>query len=538
MNLNLLKTTARSPTQAYDIFSQYGRFPKQKNTFLIRFILNTGTDIKDLTFVTKSCDRPSINMVTQTLSQYNKKRVVYTGYKNNPVNVTFYDTADLAAQTLWMKYSQYYFGDFSQEPSSFNDDIANSSSNWISNLGEYGYGYTAKNGGNTNFGSQFFLQYIEIVHFNNSNSYDTYTLINPKMTNFELDDLDYAVSDISTVKMSFEFEAVSYCPGSMGAKASDVPELQSGQPFNGNPLDIPSIDPNIPPAYYLNVSGQSFLSDLVGGLLGNATNEALSTPASNYYSTANGGGLGIFGNFVFGVATNEAAKGISSLTQSIHNPILNTILGLGSATPMGTLPGLGSNFFNTNLGIANSSSPNSTENGIINTGLMGSQILGDGSTSSAPSVVNEIASGLGSLYATNQPVKPEAPSQTINHQNAGLTLSDSAFGVINTKLNGSAQYGYNPQIYNGNNFGYQGAKGLTVPTPPYGYYDTKPNINAVSRNKSGYVSSDTSGKTIIGENNTGVVNEETLTKSTESPNNISTSLSTYIDQTTGITYNF
>lgn len=537
MNLNLLHTTVRSPTQAYDIFSQYGRFPKQKHAFLIRFILNTGTDIKDLTFVAKSCDRPSISLTTQELSQYNKKRIIYTGYKTNPVNVVFYDTADLAAQTLWMKYSQYYFGDFMQPPSSFNDDIENSSSNWIANLGNYGYGFNANNGGNTSFGSQFFIKYIEIVQFNNSNGYDTYTLINPKLSNFELDDLDYALSDISTVKMSFEYEAVSYCPGSMGASSMSVPELQKGQPFNGNPLDIPSVDLNIPPAYYNNVNGQSFLSDLLGGLLGNATDGALSTPASNYYNGANGNGsgLGIFGNFIFGAGTNEMAKGLSSLTQSINNPALNAVLGLGSATAMGNLPGIGSNFFNVNSGIASAASSNASGSDIITSGLMGSQMLGEGITSSAPSlggIVNDVETLFATERVTNEVTAPE------NDQIAGLTLSDSAFGVINTKLNGTSQYGYNPQIYNGNNYGYQGTKGLTQPKPPYGYYNTPSDMNTVPRNRSGFVPTNETGKTIVNANNSGVVDDSALTKSYGNQNNISTSISTFIDPITGITYNF
>ncbi len=75
----------------------------------------------------------------------------------------------------------------------------------IANLGTYGYGYTAYNGGQASVNSQFYINAIQILQFNGG-TYDTYTLVNPKITMFKPDELDYGAADISTIKMTFQYE--------------------------------------------------------------------------------------------------------------------------------------------------------------------------------------------------------------------------------------------------------------------------------------------------------------------------------------------
>jgi hypothetical protein len=105
----------QSPIAASQVFGSAG-VPRQHHTYIVRFQPNNQsmqtTEAAALTFAVKRCDRPKVQIKTEELNQYNKKRQVYTGFKLDPVRISFYDTADGAAQNMWQTYAQYYFGDF------------------------------------------------------------------------------------------------------------------------------------------------------------------------------------------------------------------------------------------------------------------------------------------------------------------------------------------------------------------------------------------------------------------------------------------
>lgn len=446
----LVQTLFQSPTQASDIFTRTGRFPKQQHAFLVRFVMNNNAGDANLTFAVKTADRPTINITTQELSQYNKKRVIYTGYKNADMNIDFYDTADQAAQGLWATYSQYYFGDFAQSYSAFNDDIENASSNWLANLGSAGFGYTAANGGQKSFGTQFLIKYIELLHFNNG-TYDTYTMINPKISTFKLDALDYSSAEVSTVSMTFQYEAVIISPGSGGASSQSIEEFQDGQPFNGNPLEIPGTNQNIPSEFYVSnaTSNDSITANILAGLFGKIVGSTTTASNSNYYNSGNGSGLGLFGNFIFG-AVGNALTSPTLAQQSINNPGLTAALGLSTQVNTAIYPvdaygiqtGVASDAYNSADAVASSASSNSVATGILAAGLLTDAALGNS---------NSAANTL-----------------------TGLALSAAALGAINAQRSGTSQYGYNPQISNGNNYGPQGEAGYTAPQTPTPYTPAQP----------------------------------------------------------------
>lgn len=210
-DLNPVETILASPRQASIIFNPDGAHPiRQKHLFLVRFLrqTNVSSDWKDsMTFVVKQMDRPSVEATTETINQYNKKRVIHTGVKYNPVNITFYDTADGAAQNLWLEYSKYYYADYTQEISAFADDILNNVMN--DNSGE-GYGYRFRaDAAAMGIGSQNFFDGIEVMQLW-ANEYVSYRLVNPKITSFTPDDFDYSSSDASTIAMNITYEAISH----------------------------------------------------------------------------------------------------------------------------------------------------------------------------------------------------------------------------------------------------------------------------------------------------------------------------------------
>jgi hypothetical protein len=491
--------------------------------------MNNNIGDSNLTFAVKSTTRPSVTLTTQELSQYNKKRVIYTGYKTDPLDVVFYDSADQAAQSLWAAYSQYYFGDFAQSYTAFGDDIETASSNWIANLGSAGFGYTAANGGQTGFGTQFLIKYIEILQFNGG-TYDTYTCINPKITVFKPDDLDYSASDVSTIAMTFAYEAVIYSPGSGGLSSANIEEFQEGEPFFGNPLEIPALNAEIPTEFYVPnaVSNDSITSSILGALFGGVTTSLTSAPNYNYYNSTTGGGLGIFGNFVFGAANSAAVAATSSMlaAQSVNNPALTAALGLSytsnpalnPSNAYGVQAGISSALYDGVAGISTSATENSTTSSILAAGLLTDALVGN-SNGGAKTV-------------------------------AGLALSAAALGAINSQRSGTSQFGYNPQIdVYGNNYGYQGPSGYVAPSAPSPYapaqafgayttpattgYNTVYNVNVPTPTPS--------YNTNYGPANTGTVDESNLIAVNGSPLanffNSAPPGSSYTDPVTGITYN-
>ncbi len=203
------------PNQAGIIYNTDSNHPiRQKHLFMVRFLRKATTNDVDwrneMTFLVKSIERPSIEASVEVINQYNKKRVVRTGFRYNPVNVTFYDTADNSALKLWNSYAKYFVGDFHHLENGFTDDIINSSMS-DQTKDKAGWGLKIQPKDKTNgIGSQFFFQKIQIIQLW-GNEYSTTELINPVITTFNPDDLDYSSNgDVGVINMTIQYEGLLY----------------------------------------------------------------------------------------------------------------------------------------------------------------------------------------------------------------------------------------------------------------------------------------------------------------------------------------
>lgn len=158
-----------------------------------------------LGFYAKSCDRPKINFKTRTINQYNKKRVVQTGHSFSPISISFNDTADGAAEAMFREYYSFYYGDGKNT----------SSAAWASDMtaatmlqGAGGWGFRAPSV--TNAEMSYFFDTIQIYTFYNG-YFDRYDLVNPKITNYSPDSLDYSDgSGLLSIRLTFEYEGLVY----------------------------------------------------------------------------------------------------------------------------------------------------------------------------------------------------------------------------------------------------------------------------------------------------------------------------------------
>ena len=96
---------------SFGTITEYGRqlneIPRSKHAFVVEFYTTRTTGnkpwrdmLKDLSTIVQSCDLPSFAFNTQTLNQYNRKRIIQTKVEWNPINIKFYDTRDNKFQNV------------------------------------------------------------------------------------------------------------------------------------------------------------------------------------------------------------------------------------------------------------------------------------------------------------------------------------------------------------------------------------------------------------------------------------------------------
>lgn len=191
---------------------QFRLAPKHKFLFAVQFTLNKAAlrnaELVDrhgseIGMLVKAIDLPNYTIQTETLNQYNRKKNVQVTHKYNPSNVTFHDDNMGVVNMLWQNYYNYYYAD----PSSAADTvggynrIAMKKSEYIKNT----YGLD-------NNSSEPFFKNIKIFQCAR-HEFVCYTLINPIITSWNHNKLDYAQSGTHDNQMGIAYEAVTYESG-------------------------------------------------------------------------------------------------------------------------------------------------------------------------------------------------------------------------------------------------------------------------------------------------------------------------------------
>lgn len=327
MERNLTSATMlASPNQASQIFRIDGSSPVNlKNLFVVRF-MKRSTNTSPLTFLAKSVERPSVQPTVEEINQYNKKRIIQTGVKYNPISCSLYDTADSAAQAMWIEYSKYYFGDYNQPTASYRDDIINET--MLGN--QEGYGIQIRQTSSSDLqgiNSQFFFDGIEVYHVWGG-EFTSYRLLNPKIASFTPDELDYEQNAVSMITLSLHYEGIFH--------------ENEGKPMSiasGNSLSASFLRD----AFGTKFSGQVY--DPVGSEPSNRRTSFVSVPslASRNPSTATlpklkvaektdvvqntslGGAISRYGNFNFGNVT-AIDTNIQTNSQDLSRALLGSSL--------------------------------------------------------------------------------------------------------------------------------------------------------------------------------------------------------------------
>lgn len=262
----------------------YENAPKLKFLFHVNFEINTealsnlpGMDA-NWGLAVKSIKLPTFTMTTHEMNQYNRKRIVQSKIKYEPVDITFHDDAGTSAnggmiRNLWKSYYQYYFSDSRNPKIMIASKAVNSDSSkgsGYNNRTQYDKSITGdENWGYSGEASKAmpglvkvpFFKSIRIFGFNQHN-YVTYVLVNPMITRFGHDTYNYAEGNGTMENtMTLDYETVVYDSGAISG--ADPGNMVPG--FGDVANYDKTLGPGSRPGSNATILGQGGLVDAAGG---------------------------------------------------------------------------------------------------------------------------------------------------------------------------------------------------------------------------------------------------------------------------------
>lgn len=162
---------------------------------------NTDEFKKQIAVMAKTVDLPSFKAQVDVKQQYNRKKNVQTRVDYDEIRMTFHDDNVGITRTMLEEYYRYYFRDGNKNNGSGFPVGFDPRDTYKSLSHKYGMD-------NNNARSPFF-GYIKIFQLSRQKWY-SYTLINPLLTSWEHDTLDYSDSQTMENSMSVAYEGVLY----------------------------------------------------------------------------------------------------------------------------------------------------------------------------------------------------------------------------------------------------------------------------------------------------------------------------------------
>lgn len=310
----------------------YAYSPKFKFLFHVYFDINTtalGTLAnvfpKDSNFglAVKTVQLPKYTFDTHTMNQYNRKRIVQTKIKYEPVSIVFHDDNNNVIRKLWYAYYSYYYKDPNQTDTG--QTVATTGASKVGGgtpvdinqrtiyqpdiSGSEDWGYSGEVGTAPQATKAPFFKAINIYGFYQHN-FVLYRLINPIIDSFQHDQYDYSQGNgTMTNTMSLQFEAVKYLEGAIDGKNPGEQVLGFG---NQDHYDK-TLSPIARPGSQGTILGPGGLVDAGGGIMSDLS-------SGNYLGAIQKAGQTVQtfkGKNLLNMAATEAVQTVSnSVTQT------------------------------------------------------------------------------------------------------------------------------------------------------------------------------------------------------------------------------
>jgi hypothetical protein len=207
--------------------NNYARAPKVGFLYFVEFDINPNAIKnkqwrekkldKEVGLLVKKIDMPRYTMAHEVVNQYNKKNVVQTGIKYNPVNIEFHDDNSDITTALWTNYYKYYYADSTYGDSAQTKNLKQNTQTRAFNNSKTGTKYSNPNyryGLNSGQTDPFFNSInIYVLH---QHKFTKMTLVNPLVTEWTHDNLDQTEPNkILSNKMTVVYETVLYNTGNI-----------------------------------------------------------------------------------------------------------------------------------------------------------------------------------------------------------------------------------------------------------------------------------------------------------------------------------
>jgi hypothetical protein len=192
-------------------------------------------DVTSLSYIVKTVDLPKYNIDTETLNQYNRKRVIQKKINYDPVSIVFHDDGGDVSRNMWYNYMAYYYKDPSQQylaPNNTNGSLGPSANRQAGfgyndrdiytdkrQVNDWGYIGEAYNDGTSSTSGKIpFFRDIRIYGMD-QHKFAEYVLINPVISNWAHDQYNYSEGGgIMQNSMTINYESVKYYTGAVGKR--------------------------------------------------------------------------------------------------------------------------------------------------------------------------------------------------------------------------------------------------------------------------------------------------------------------------------
>lgn len=184
------------------------------NPVALRKLGNTVSSMlnkREFNILASSADLPTYTVNTETVNQYNRKKVIQTKINYDEVGIEFHDDAAGLTTLLWEAYYRYYYedGNYADQgtrPRAYQTGLYDSEP-----LNTYRHGFNRQGNDDPFFNSITIHQ----LHQNNAEShYTSFTLVNPIVTQWGHDRVDQSDgSGVMKNNMRVAYETVLYNRG-------------------------------------------------------------------------------------------------------------------------------------------------------------------------------------------------------------------------------------------------------------------------------------------------------------------------------------
>lgn len=202
--------------------------PKSKFNFHVVFSINKDVVKKskgltelvnkfstEIGMLVKAIDLPKFLIHTETLNQYNRKKVVQIRSELSPVNIAFHDDNKGVIRRLWEEYYTYYYADFKSAKNQGANYSRSAMKSFDSNNGAR---YGLDNGSTVPFFTKITIYHMGVnIDIDPGGApsafhgWNSYTLINPVIGDWKHESLNHSIGhEMAENAVTIHYEAVEY----------------------------------------------------------------------------------------------------------------------------------------------------------------------------------------------------------------------------------------------------------------------------------------------------------------------------------------